>query len=256
MATPKISIRGLKKRFGSKIVLDGVDLDVGVAESVVVIGGSGTGKSVLLKCILGLLEPEDGSIKIDGQEVVGMRGRDREAINTKFGMLFQSAALFDSMRVWENVAFGLIAAQKLPKAEAKKISIEKLGQVGLPPQTGELYPAELSGGMKKRVGLARAIATQPEIIFFDEPTTGLDPIMSDVINDLIVDCVHVLGASALSITHDMASCRKIANRVAMLYQGKIIWDGPVAQIDHSNNPFVDQFIHGRAEGPIRMQIPV
>ncbi len=256
MATPKISIRGLKKRFGPKVVLDGVDLDIGVAESVVVIGGSGTGKSVLLKCILGLLEPEDGSIKIDGQEVVGMRGREREAINTKFGMLFQSAALFDSMRVWENVAFGLIAAQKLPKAEAKKIAIEKLGQVGLPPQTGELYPAELSGGMKKRVGLARAIATQPEIIFFDEPTTGLDPIMSDVINDLIVECVHVLGASALSITHDMASCRKIANRVAMLYQGKIIWDGPVAQIDHSNNPFVDQFIHGRAEGPIRMQIPV
>lgn len=256
MATPKISIRGLKKRFGPKVVLDGIDLDVGVAESVVVIGGSGTGKSVLLKCILGLLEPEAGSIKIDGQEVVGMRGREREAINTKFGMLFQSAALFDSMRVWENVAFGLIAAQKLPKAEAKKIAIEKLGQVGLPPQTGELYPAELSGGMKKRVGLARAIATQPEIIFFDEPTTGLDPIMSDVINDLIVDCVHVLGASALSITHDMASCRKIANRVAMLYQGKIIWDGPVAEIDHSNNPFVDQFIHGRAEGPIRMQIPV
>lgn len=256
MATPKISIRGLKKRFGSKIVLDGIDLDIGVARSVVVIGGSGTGKSVLLKCILGLLDPEEGSIKIDGQEVVGLRGREREAINTKFGMLFQSAALFDSMRVWENVAFGLIAAQKLPKAEAKKIAIEKLGQVGLPPQTGELYPAELSGGMKKRVGLARAIATQPEIIFFDEPTTGLDPIMSDVINDLIVDCVHVLGASALSITHDMASCRKIANRVAMLYQGKIIWDGPVAQIDHSNNPFVDQFIHGRAEGPIRMQIPV
>jgi phospholipid/cholesterol/gamma-HCH transport system ATP-binding protein len=256
MATPKISIRGLKKRFGSKIVLDGIDLDIGVAESVVVIGGSGTGKSVLLKCILGLLEPEAGSIKIDGQEVVGLRGREREAINTKFGMLFQSAALFDSMRVWENVAFGLIAAQKLPKTDAKKIAIEKLGQVGLPPQTGELYPAELSGGMKKRVGLARAIATQPEIIFFDEPTTGLDPIMSDVINDLIVECVHVLGASALSITHDMASCRKIANRVAMLYQGKIIWDGPVAEIDHSNNPFVDQFIHGRAEGPIRMQIPV
>jgi phospholipid/cholesterol/gamma-HCH transport system ATP-binding protein len=256
MATPKISIRGLKKRFGSKVVLDGIDLDIGVAESVVVIGGSGTGKSVLLKCILGLLEPEEGSIKIDGREVVGLRGREREAINTKFGMLFQSAALFDSMRVWENVAFGLIAAQKLPKAEAKKIAIEKLGQVGLPPQTGELYPAELSGGMKKRVGLARAIATQPEIIFFDEPTTGLDPIMSDVINDLIVDCVHVLGASALSITHDMASCRKIANRVAMLYQGKIVWDGPVDKIDHSNNPFVDQFIHGRAEGPIRMQIPV
>jgi phospholipid/cholesterol/gamma-HCH transport system ATP-binding protein len=256
MATPKISIRGLKKSFGTKVVLDGLDLDIGAAESVVVIGGSGTGKSVLLKCILGLLDPEAGSIKIDGQEVVGLSTRDREVVNAKFGMLFQSAALFDSLKVWENVAFGLIAAQKKSKAEAKKIAIEKLAQVGLPPQTGELTPAELSGGMKKRVGLARAIATQPEIIFFDEPTTGLDPIMSDVINDLIVDCVKRMGATALSITHDMASCRKIANRVAMLYQGKIIWDGPVAQIDRSGSPFVDQFIHGRAEGPIRMQIPV
>lgn len=256
MAVPKISIRGLKKRFGSKVVLDGLDLDIGAAESVVVIGGSGTGKSVLLKCILGLLDPEEGSIKIDGQEVVGLSTREREAVNTKFGMLFQSAALFDSLKVWENVAFGLVSAQKKSKAEARTIAIEKLAQVGLPPQTGELFPSELSGGMKKRVGLARAIATQPEIIFFDEPTTGLDPIMSDVINDLIVDCVKRVGATALSITHDMASCRKIANRVAMLYQGKIIWDGPVAEIDHSDNAFVDQFIHGRAEGPIRMQIPV
>ncbi|MCA3248389.1 MAG: ATP-binding cassette domain-containing protein [Azospirillum sp.] len=256
MAVPKISIRGLKKRFGSKVVLDGLDLDIGAAESVVVIGGSGTGKSVLLKCILGLLDPEEGSIKIDGQEVVGLSTREREAVNTKFGMLFQSAALFDSLKVWENVAFGLVSAQKKSKAEARTIAIEKLAQVGLPPQTGELFPSELSGGMKKRVGLARAIATQPEIIFFDEPTTGLDPIMSDVINDLIVDCVKRAGATALSITHDMASCRKIANRVAMLYQGKIIWDGPVAEIDRSDNAFVDQFIHGRAEGPIRMQIPV
>ncbi len=254
--TPKIQIRGLKKRFGSKIVLDGLDLDVGNAESVVIIGGSGTGKSVLLKCILGLLDPEAGSIKIDGQEVIGMPAREREAVNRKFGMLFQSAALFDSLSVWENVAFGLISAQGKSKPEAKKIAIEKLAQVGLPAQVGELQPSELSGGMRKRVGLARAIATQPEIIFFDEPTTGLDPIMSDVINDLIADCVHRLGASALSITHDMASARKIAHRIAMLYQGKIIWQGPVAQIDHSDNPFVDQFIHGRAEGPIRMQIPV
>ena len=254
--TPKIQIRGLKKRFGSKVVLDGLDLDVGNAESVVIIGGSGTGKSVLLKCILGLLDPEAGSIKIDGQEVIGMPTREREAVNRKFGMLFQSAALFDSLGVWENVAFGLIAAQGKSKPEAKKIAIEKLAQVGLPAQVGELQPSELSGGMRKRVGLARAIATQPEIIFFDEPTTGLDPIMSDVINDLIADCVHRLGASALSITHDMASARKIAHRIAMLYQGKIIWQGPVATIDHSDNPYVDQFIHGRAEGPIRMQIPV
>ncbi len=254
--TPKIQIRGLKKRFGPKVVLDGLDLDVGNAESVVIIGGSGTGKSVLLKCILGLLDPEEGSIKVDGQEVIGMPTREREAVNRKFGMLFQSAALFDSLSVWENVAFGLIAAQNMAKREAKVIAIEKLAQVGLPAQVAELQPSELSGGMRKRVGLARAIATQPEIIFFDEPTTGLDPIMSDVINDLIADCVHRLGASALSITHDMASARKIAHRIAMLYQGKIIWQGPVAEIDSSGNPYVDQFIHGRAEGPIRMQIPV
>jgi phospholipid/cholesterol/gamma-HCH transport system ATP-binding protein len=254
--TPKISIRGLKKRFGPKVVLDGLDLDVGAAESVVIIGGSGTGKSVLLKCILGLLDPEEGSIKVDGQEVIGLSTRERELVNRKFGMLFQSAALFDSLSVWENVAFGLMSAQGTGKQEARKIAVEKLAQVGLPAQVGELQPSELSGGMRKRVGLARAIATQPEIIFFDEPTTGLDPIMSDVINDLIADCVHRLGASALSITHDMASARKIANRVAMLYQGRIIWQGPVAEIDRSGNPYVDQFIHGRADGPIRMQIPV
>jgi phospholipid/cholesterol/gamma-HCH transport system ATP-binding protein len=254
--TPKIEIRGLKKRFGSKVVLDGLDLDVGNGESVVIIGGSGTGKSVLLKCILGLLDPEAGSIKVDGQEVIGLSTREREQVNRKFGMLFQSAALFDSLSVWENVAFGLISAQGKSKKDAKPIAIEKLAQVGLPPQVGELQPSELSGGMRKRVGLARAIATQPEIIFFDEPTTGLDPIMSDVINDLIVDCVHRLGASALSITHDMASARKIAHRIAMLYQGKIIWQGPVGDIDKSGNAHVDQFIHGRADGPIRMQIPV
>jgi phospholipid/cholesterol/gamma-HCH transport system ATP-binding protein len=254
--TPKIEIRGLKKRFGSKVVLDGLDLDVGDGESVVIIGGSGTGKSVLLKCILGLLDPEAGSIKVDGQEVIGLSTREREQVNRKFGMLFQSAALFDSLSVWENVAFGLISAQGKSKKEAKPIAIEKLAQVGLPAQVGELQPSELSGGMRKRVGLARAIATQPEIIFFDEPTTGLDPIMSDVINDLIVDCVHRLGASALSITHDMASARKIAHRIAMLYQGKIIWQGPVGDIDRSGNAHVDQFIHGRADGPIRMQIPV
>jgi phospholipid/cholesterol/gamma-HCH transport system ATP-binding protein len=254
--TPKIEIRGLKKRFGAKIVLDGLDLDVGAGESVVIIGGSGTGKSVLLKCILGLLDPEAGSIKVDGQEVIGLSTREREQVNRKFGMLFQSAALFDSLSVWENVAFGLVSAQGKSKKEAKPIAIEKLAQVGLPAQVGQLQPSELSGGMRKRVGLARAIATQPEIIFFDEPTTGLDPIMSDVINDLIVDCVHRLGASALSITHDMASARKIAHRIAMLYQGRIIWQGPVGDIDRSGNAHVDQFIHGRADGPIRMQIPV
>jgi phospholipid/cholesterol/gamma-HCH transport system ATP-binding protein len=253
-AAPKISIRGLKKHFGPKKVLDGVDLDVGVGESVVIIGGSGTGKSVLLKCILGLLEADAGSIRIDGQEVVGMRAAEREAVNRKFGMLFQSAALFDSLSVWENVAFGLIQGQKMARKQAKEIAVQNLAQVGLTRDVGELSPAELSGGMRKRVGLARAIATTPEIIFFDEPTTGLDPIMSDVIDKLIVKCVKELGATGVSITHDMKSARQIAHRIAMLHDGKIIWQGPVAEIDRDPNPYVDQFVHGRAEGPIQMQV--
>jgi len=252
--TPKIRIRGLHKSFGDKVVLDGLDLDVGVGESVVVIGGSGSGKSVLLKCILGLLTPEAGSIQVDGEEVVRMNGRDMERVRRKFGMLFQNAALFDSQPVWENVAFGLIQGERMSLDAAKKIAIEKLAAVGLGPEVGALSPAELSGGMRKRVGLARAIATTPEIIFFDEPTTGLDPIMGDVINDLIIKCVRGLGATALSITHDMVSARKIADRIAMLYEGKIIWVGPVSEVDSSGNAHVDQFIHGRAEGPIEMQV--
>jgi phospholipid/cholesterol/gamma-HCH transport system ATP-binding protein len=250
----KIRIRDLRKRFGAKQVLAGVDLDVAESESVVVIGGSGTGKSVLLKCILGLLEPDHGSILIDGQEVVGLGRRAREQIMQKFGMLFQSAALFDSLPVWENVAFGLLNIKKLGRAEAKEQAIETLGQVGLGADVADLWPAELSGGMRKRVGLARAIATQPEILFFDEPTTGLDPIMADVINELIARSVRQLGATAIPITHDMASARKIADRIAMLYQGRIIWQGPVAQIDHSGNPYVEQFIHGRGEGPIKLDV--
>jgi phospholipid/cholesterol/gamma-HCH transport system ATP-binding protein len=221
---------------------------------VVVIGGSGTGKSVLLKCVLGLLEPEEGDVEIDGQSVIGLPTADREEINRKFGMLFQGAALFDSLTVWENVAFGLIQGGRTDRAEARDIAFAKLADVGLTADVGELWPAELSGGMKKRVALARAIATTPEIIFFDEPTTGLDPIMADVINDLIVECTRDLGATTLSITHDMASARKIADRIAMLYKGKIIWQGPTSQIDSSGNEFVDQFIHGRAEGPIRMEV--
>ncbi len=250
----KIRIRGLEKRFGSQVVLDGVNLDVGVRESVVVIGGSGSGKSVLLKCILGLLTPNAGSITVDGEEVIGLNGAGRDRVRRKFGMLFQSSALFDSLSVWENVAFGLIEGEGMDRDRAKTIALDKLAAVGLGPEVAEIWPAELSGGMRKRVGLARAIAAEPEVIFFDEPTTGLDPIMGDVINELIVKCVRELGATALSITHDMASARKIADRIAMLYQGKIIWAGPVDQVDQSNNPFVDQFIHGRAVGPIQMQI--
>jgi phospholipid/cholesterol/gamma-HCH transport system ATP-binding protein len=219
-----------------------------------VIGGSGTGKSVLLKCVLGILEPDRGSILIDGREVVGAARGVREEVMHKFGMLFQGAALFDSLPVWQNVAFGLLNIQKLGRGEARERAIETLGQVGLGADVADLWPAELSGGMQKRVGLARAIATQPEILFFDEPTTGLDPIMADVINELIARSVRHLGATAISITHDMASARKIADRVTMLYQGRLIWQGPVAEIDESGNPYVDQFIHGRGEGPIKLDV--
>ncbi|HQS17906.1 ATP-binding cassette domain-containing protein [Reyranella sp.] len=254
MASPKISLRGVTKAFGPKKVLQGIELDVAPGESMVVIGGSGTGKSVLLKCILGLLKPDQGSIKVDGEETRGLSDRDRARIMRKFGMLFQGGALFDSLRVWENVAFGPIQSDGMPADQAREVAVAKLGAVGLGPEISDLFPSELSGGMQKRVALARAIAREPEIIFFDEPTTGLDPIMADVINDLIVKSVSSLGATAISITHDMASARKIGHRIGMLHEGKLIWQGPVADIDHSGNAYVDQFIHGRAEGPIRMQV--
>jgi phospholipid/cholesterol/gamma-HCH transport system ATP-binding protein len=254
VATPKIAVSGLKKSFGRKTVLDGIDLEIGHQESVVIIGGSGTGKSVLVKCILGLIDPDAGSIKIDGKEVTTLSRGHREELMQKFGMLFQGSALFDSLSVWENVAFGLIQGRGMDRAKAQDVALQKLGAVGLGPEVGELRPNELSGGMQKRVALARAIAAEPEIIIFDEPTTGLDPIMGDVINDLIVKCVKDLGATAISITHDMASARKIADRIAMIHKGRIIWNGKASEIDHSGNPFVDQFIHGRADGPIQMEI--
>ncbi|MEZ5935438.1 MAG: ATP-binding cassette domain-containing protein [Alphaproteobacteria bacterium] len=253
-AQPKIRIRGLKKSFGKKHILRGIDLDVGKGESVVVIGGSGTGKSVLLKCILGILDPDEGTIEIDGVDVTKASRSQREEVMHKFGMLFQGAALFDSLPVWENVAFGLLQVDRLGRDEAKKKAIETLAQVGLGADVADLSPAELSGGMQKRVGLARAIARRPEILFFDEPTTGLDPIMADVINDLIAHSVRELGASAISITHDMASARKIADRVTMLYKGELIWDGKVSEIDNSGNPYVDQFINGHADGPIELDV--
>ncbi len=252
--TPKIQLIDVHKSFGAKTVLDGITVDIAPSESFVIIGGSGTGKSVTLKCILGLMRPEQGRILVDGLDVVGMRPREREEVLRKFGMLFQGAALFDSLKVWENVAFGLIQGHKMERRKAKDKAVEKLYAVGLGADVGELYPAELSGGMQKRVGLARAIATEPEIIFFDEPTTGLDPIMADVINDLIVKCVKELGATAVSITHDMHSARKISDRMAMLHRGRLVWVGRTAEVDQSDNPFVDQFIHGRAEGPIKMEL--
>lgn len=252
--TPKIELADVRKSFGPKRVLDGISLAVMPGESLVVIGGSGTGKSVMLKCILGLMTPEEGAIRIDGRDTMHLPEGERVRLLRRFGMLFQGSALFDSLPVWENIAFGLIQGQRLPRHKARDKAVEKLAAVGLAPEVADLMPAELSGGMQKRVALARAIAADPEIVFFDEPTTGLDPIMADVINDLIVKCVKELGATAVSITHDMASARKIADRIAMLYKGRLIWVGPTSEIDVSGNPYVDQFIHGRAEGPITMEL--
>jgi phospholipid/cholesterol/gamma-HCH transport system ATP-binding protein len=254
MTEGHIVLDGVRKSFGPKHVLNGINLAVPKGHSLVVIGGSGTGKSVMLKCILGIIQPDHGSIRVAGEEVVGLKGKARDAYLQRFGMLFQGAALFDSLSVWENVAFGLIQGRQMARMKARDIAVEKLGQVGLGPEVAGLYPAELSGGMQKRVGLARAIAADPEIIFFDEPTTGLDPIMADVINNLIVDCVKRLGATTISITHDMASARKIADDIAMIYKGEILWQGPANTIDASGNPYVEQFIHGRAEGPIQMDV--
>ncbi len=243
-----ITLNGVQKAFGANAVLRGVDLTIDSGTSMVIIGGSGTGKSVLLKCILGLVTPDSGTITLDGQDVAKA---DRDAFLARFGMLFQGGALFDSLPVWQNVAFRLLRGSlKKPKDQAREIAIEKLRRVGLKPDVADKLPAELSGGMQKRVGLARAIAAEPEIIFFDEPTTGLDPIMAGVINELIREIVTEMGATAMTITHDMSSVRAIADNVAMLHDGVIKWTGPVAQMDASGDPYLDQFINGRAEGPI------
>ena len=253
-APPKSGLKNVKKAFGDKVGLDGLKLDVAVGGSVVIIGGSGTGKSVAIKCILGLLTPDEGTIEIDGRYVLDMTPWDRENLNMHIGMLFQAAALFDSLPVWENVSFGLLAEKRGGRDEARDIALEKMALVGLKPDIADLSPADLSGGMQKRVGLARAIAIDPSIIFFDEPTTGLDPIMADVINKLIVHVNENVGATALTITHDMASAKKIGDRIAMLYVGKIIWAGPPDDVDQSGNDYLDQFIHGRTTGPIKMAI--
>jgi len=251
---PKISLKNVSKSFGDKHVLKNLSLDIQDGESLVVIGGSGTGKSVMLKCILGLLEPEQGEIYIDGQQVVGLPKSEREKSLRKTGMLFQYAALFDSLPVWENVAFGLIQAHGMDRKEAKDIAIDKLSLVGLGPEMANKSPASLSIGMQKRVGLARAIATNPEIIFFDEPTTGLDPIMGDVIDNLIRDCTRELGASTLTISHDMESAQKIADRIALLYKGSVVWIGPASEIETCGNPYVEQFVSGDINGPIELDI--
>jgi phospholipid/cholesterol/gamma-HCH transport system ATP-binding protein len=252
--TPKIKIRGLKKSFGPKKVLDGVDLDVMPGTAMVVIGGSGTGKSVLIKSILGLITPDAGSIEIDGEDVLTAPRARAKNLRAQIGMLFQNGALFDSLPVWENVAFGLLAEKKIARKNARAKAIEILAQVGLADNVADLSPAELSGGMQKRVALARAIASTPKILFFDEPTTGLDPIMGAVIDGLIVDCVKQLGSTSIAITHDMASATRIGDTAAMLYEGKITWTGPAQSLLNSDNVIVDQFTHGRREGPIQMAL--
>lgn len=246
----KIAIRGLTKSFGKKHVLRDLDLDILEGESIAVIGASGTGKSVLLKNIVGIMTPDSGSIKIDGEEVAGLTGNARDRVNRKLGMLFQGAALFDSLPLWENVGFGLMSAHGASRADARVAAIKRLRQVGLDEDSADRFPAEISAGAQKRVGLARAIATEPEILFFDEPTTGIDPIMGDVIDELIVKSVKELGATALTITHDMDSARRIADRIAMIHDGRIVWAGDVAKLDDSGNDIVDQFIHGRVDGPM------
>lgn len=244
-----IRLSDVHKSFGKTQVLRGVTLDVSTGESLVIIGGSGTGKSVTLKCILGLIPPDRGTIEVDGRPV---GTHPDEAFLSRFGMLFQGAALFDSMPVWQNVAFRLLRGPgRLPKDRARAVAMEKLARVGLAPEVADLFPAELSGGMQKRAGLARAIAADPSVIFFDEPTTGLDPIMSGVINRLIRGIVTEMGVTAVTITHDLRTVRDVADRVAMLHDGRVHWQGGVSEIDTADNPVLRQFVDGSAEGPIR-----
>lgn len=249
---PKIRLTGVSRSFAGLRALDAVDLELYARQSLVLIGGSGSGKSLLLKCILGLVEPDAGSIEVDGTETVGMPEGERMEWMKRFGVLFQRQGLFDSLAVWENVAFRLLHEHDLSRGEARERAIDKLGQVGLPPETADLFPAELSGGMQKRAGLARAIATDPEILFLDEPTAGLDPIMSNIISDLIDDRVADLGATAMSIVSDLAVVRRIAERVVMLHEGQVKWSGLVSELDTTDNPYVRQFVSQSTEGPIRM----
>ena len=252
--TPKITLEGVTKSFGDNHVLKGVDLEVGQGESMVLIGGSASGKTLLFKCILGLIRPDSGSIKIDGEETTKLSSKERSQLLDRFGMLFQQSALFDSMTNWENVAFRLVQAKGISREQAREIAVGKLAEVGMTADVADLLPSEISGGMQKRVGFARAIAAGPEIVLLDEPTAGLDPIMTNVISGLILEGVQKLGATAISITSDMSGARQVADRVAMIHDGKIIWCGPKDRMDDSGNDHVDQFVHNRPDGPIKMRL--
>ncbi|MBL6782917.1 MAG: ATP-binding cassette domain-containing protein [Alphaproteobacteria bacterium] len=250
MSDIKIQIRNLYKSFGSNKVLQGIDLDVHDGQSIAIIGASGTGKSVLLKCILGLIKPDSGSATVDGIETVGASRQTREDVLRKFGMLFQGGALFDSLPVWENIMFRFRQNNALSIDELRQVATDTLADVLLEERVLDLYPAELSGGMQKRVGLARAIADKPGILFFDEPTSGLDPITSGVINRLIRNAVDRLGATAMTISHDMNSVRQIADQVAMIHDRHIIWQGSVKDMETVDHPVVHQFVHGLPTGPL------
>ena len=252
MSEPKIRLVDVCKAFGVQRALDGISLDVADGESLVLIGGSGSGKSLLLKSILGLAAPDSGRIEIDGQDSVGLSGNERMAWMRRFGVLFQRQGLFDSMTVWENVAFRLLQDPAINKSTARERAVEKLASVGLTADTADLYPSELSGGMQKRAGLARAIATDPQIIFLDEPTAGLDPIMSNIISELIIARQSDLGATIISVVSDMAVVREIAERVVMLHEGRIVWRGKVDELETTDNEYVHQFVNQLVEGPIQM----
>ncbi|HEX2858612.1 MAG TPA: ABC transporter ATP-binding protein [Alphaproteobacteria bacterium] len=239
----KIDLRHVKKSFGSKHVLADVNLAVPTGETMVIMGGSGTGKSVLLKCILGLVNVDGGMVMVDGKDTTKLKAPERMQLMKKFGMLFQGGALFDSMTVWENVAFVPLQAGMKP-ADAKKLAIAKLAMVDLKADVADQNPGELSGGMRKRVALARAIAHEPEIIFYDEPTTGLDPITADVINDLIIKLQKQLKCTSVVITHDLHSAFKVADRMAMLFEGRVLAEGTPAEMKKSSQPFVQQFLAG------------
>ena len=248
----KLETVNLRKSFGSKLVLDDLNLKVLNNESLVILGGSGSGKSVLIKSIVGLMKPDAGSVLLDGNDITDLSAKGRGNLMSRFGFLFQGGALFDSLPVWKNIAFYLIHNRYISNEEARNIAEEKLGVVGLNKDSLDLYPSELSGGMQKRVALARAIANDPEIIFFDEPTTGLDPIMKNVISELIAKFRKEFGTTTITITHDIDTVKKIASKVALLYNGKIVWSGPAQSIYESDNAIFDQFIHGRINGPIKI----